>query len=258
MRGVSKETLMNKKTKPQISAAMTAAGRLTAHWALIDQKVIALGGQPEDLYLLGDAADSEVAALVDTTAKKLVQRGRVLRAASGSHSSSIRPQMMFKPMLAPKYLFLLNKSGADAPSLLSAMDGTYFVSSHTRGMMEQSEHFIIGPPEIAPIGVFTCDQLGVTGWPETDFFGPKGWHCVGLFGLSKCLPDDGPYIRIAHREQELSEWFRVGIDPIPFDGCSSVWSVGHVSDVGRDLVGWRLFSVRRLLAGNLIALRLAR
>ena len=122
--------------------------------------------------------------------------------------------------------------------------------------MNQAQ-FIIGPPETALVGVFTCEQLGVTDWAETDFFGPKGWEHIKKFGLTKCLPDDGQYNRLAHPQQELNEWFRVAHDPISFGGYSHVWSVGHGNDSGGYLLGWRMVSSLRLLADRLVALRLA-
>ncbi len=235
---------------------MTAAGRLTNHWSLVDRKVKDLGGQPEDLYLLGSAEDDDVRALVDATAKKLVARGKALRAASVQRPSSVPPQLSFRVALTPKHLFLLNKNGADAPTLQSAMGGAYFVSDYAKGMMSTPE-CVIGPAEAALVGVYTCEQLGVTGWPETDLFGTKGWEHVKQFGLTKCLIDDGPYVRIAYAKQELGEWFRFGHNPIPFGGYSRVWFVGHGYGSGRFLSGWNLNPSNRLDADDLVALRLA-
>lgn len=250
---------MKRKNQPQISAAMTAAGVLTTHWSLLDQRIRELGGQPEDLYSLGRREDSEIIGLVNATAEKLVGLGNEARAArQKAQPVLVPPQLAFSPKLQPLHLFLINKSGADAPTILSAMEGTYFLSPHARGMMGQTQHFVIGPSETALVGVFSAEQLGVTGWLETEFFGPKGWEHIKQFGLMKCLPDDGPYVRIAHPEQELGEWFRVGHDPVPFGGCSDVWFVGRHQSHGRYLDGWYLLPSRRLLAGLLLALRLAR
>lgn len=168
----------------------------------------------------------------------------------------IPPQMKIRMDLKPLHLFIIKKNGADAPTLLSAMDGTYFVSDFAKGMMGQKE-FTIGHPETTLIGVFSYHQLGVTDWPETDFFGPKGWEHIEKFGRAKCLPDDGPYVRIAHPKQELGEGFMVGHDPIPFDGFSNVWGVGRDESNGLCLCGWGLNSSYRLPAEFLVALRLA-
>lgn len=246
---------MNKKTKPQISAAMTAMGVLTAHSALLDEKVREFGGQPEDLYPLGRREDPKVVELVSPIVRQLVAWGNESRAAC-QKSVLIPPQFAFTCALQPRHLFILNKSGADAVTLLSRMDGTHFVTNHGKGMMGAPE-CVIGPTETALVGVYACDQLSVTGWAETDFFGPRGWEHVKRFGLTQCLPDDGPYIRIAHPKQELGEWFRVVNDPISFDGYSFVWCVAHVSGRGRCLYGWDLGSDDRLNADNLVALRLA-
>lgn len=247
---------MNKKTKPQISAAMTAAGVLTNYYSLLDKTVSDLGGQPEDLYPLGKQGDPEVSSLVKATAERLVARGRASRATRPKLQPLASPSMMFKPLLHPKYLFILPKDGADAPTLISRMEPTYVVSSYAKGMMEQKE-FIIGRPETAVIGVFNCEQLEVVGWTEPNFFGPKGWAHIKKFRLAKSVPDDGQYIRQAHPDQELGEWFRVSHDPIPFDGCSRVWRIGHVTGGGRYLDGWSLHTSRRLRADDRVALRLA-
>ncbi|PIQ68641.1 MAG: hypothetical protein COV91_03045 [Candidatus Taylorbacteria bacterium CG11_big_fil_rev_8_21_14_0_20_46_11] len=249
---MSKTNLQNRRTVLRLS------GALSTNWAMLGKKVLEKGGMPEDLGILGEPENPATIKMVNNLAIELVALGNQSRASRSKTQSPAAPSMMFKPVLTPKYLFVLPKNGADAPTLLSAMEGTYPVSPHARGMMGQTQHFIIGPSETALVGVFSSEQLDVVDWAETYFFGPKGWEHVKKFNLAKCLPDDGPYVRIAHPEQELGESFRVGCDPISFDGYSDVWCVGHNQSLGRYLLGWDLHPSHRLVAGDLIALRLAR
>ena|SRR3989338_3489241 len=247
-----------KKNRQEKRVAMQMAGVLTTNWGMVEKAVLKRGGRHEDLHILGEPENEKTIAMVDGVAEKLVELGKASRETSVRvQPSPIPPQRMFSPVLMPKHLFIIQKNGADAPTLLSAMEGKCFVSSYAKGMMEQVEHFIIGPPETALLGVFSYDQLGVTDWPETEFFGPKGWEYIQKFGLKKCLPDDGQYARIAHPNQELREWFRVGHNPIPFGGYSAVWVLGRDERLGRFLRGWYLHSGYRLRADHLVALRLA-
>jgi hypothetical protein len=130
------------------------------------------------------------------------------------------------------------------------------VTDYGKWMMRDPE-CVIGSVEQALVGVFKFEQLGVVGWPETEFFGPRGWEHINQFGLVKCLPDDGPYVRIAHAKQELGEGFPVAHDPISFGGYSSVWDVAHNDNLRRYLDGWCLDASILLNAGRLVALRLA-
>ena len=216
---------MSKKSQQNRRTIMSLSGALSTNWAMVGQEVLNKGGSPEDLAILGEPENPATIEMVGSFAAKLVALGNEARAKRPkAQTVLIPPQMAFRPKLQPLHLFLLNKCGADAPTLLSAMEGTYFVSPHARGMMNETQHFIIGPSETALVGVFSAEQLGVTGWLETEFFGQKGWEHIKQFGLVKCMPDD-IYVRMAHPEQEIGEWFRVGHDPIPFDGYSYVWNV---------------------------------
>jgi len=230
---------------------MTAAGVLTTNWSMLDEQVREMGGQPEDLYPLGRREDPEVIKLTKSTAKQLVTWGNEKRARHQQEDTLVPSHFTFTPKLQPFHLFLLQKDGVPVEMLLKRMDETYFVSDYAKGMM-RSPDFVIGKKEAALIGIFSCEQLGVVGWSEMDFFGPKGWEHVKQFGLTECLSDDGPYLRFAYKEQELGEWFRVGHDPISFDGSSLVGSVGHY------LRSWNLNPSLRLSADFLVALRLAR
>lgn len=231
------------------------AGALATNWGMLGNAVLAKGGQPEDMGVLGEPENPKTIEMVNTVAGQLVTLGNEARARR-QKTILIPPQFAFSPKLQPKYLFILNKVGANATELRGAI-GTYFVSDYAGGMMVQSE-FIIGLQEIALVGVFNCEQLGVTGWPETDFFGPKGYeHVKAQFGLTECLSDDAPYIRIAHAKQELGEWIRVAHTPIPYDGYSRVFHVGHDGSYGRYLRGAYLFAGDRLPPEDLVAFRLA-
>ena len=248
---------MSKKSQQNRRTIMSLSGALSTNWAMVGQEVLNKGGSPEDLAILGEPENPATIEMVGSFAAKLVALGNEARAKRPkAQTVLIPPQMAFRPKLQPLHLFLLNKCGADAPTLLSAMEGTYFVSPHARGMMNETQHFIIGPSETALVGVFSAEQLGVTGWLETEFFGQKGWEHIKQFGLVKCMPDD-IYVRMAHPEQEIGEWFRVGHDPIPFDGYSYVWNVAPDQSRGRYLHGWHLRPDNRLSAAYLVALRLA-
>src|SRR3989344_3691589 len=145
--------------------------------------------------------------------------------------------------------FRIHKDGVDVPALIGRLRPTYFVSEYAEAMMGNQE-FLIGPKEDAVIRVYTCASLGVAGWSETDFLGPKGYEHVKQFGLGKCMPDDAQYVRIAHSKQELNEWIRFAHDLISAGGDSSVFRVGHGS-------GYSLCSDDGLNPGDLVALRLA-
>lgn len=164
-----------------------------------------------------------------------------------------------KTMTAPQHLyeFTIRKDGTDAKGFEKRLDGKFFVSNYAKEMMGKPE-FTIGPAEESvTIRIYRADALGVAGWSETKFFGPKGWEHLKGLGLTKCLPDDAPCIREVHDKQELDEWIRVAHDPISVGGYSRVFDVGHDSDVGRCLGGSRLISGCKLGAGILVAVRVA-
>lgn len=162
--------------------------------------------------------------------------------------------LFLKGLAVPQslYEFRIHKDGADVPTLISRLRPTFFVSDYAEGMMGK---MTIGPVEDAVIRVFNAKSLGVTGWSETDFFGPKGWKHIKQFGLAKCLQNDAPYVRTAHSEQELNERIRVAHNPVSSDGFPLVFSVGHCSVRGRYLFGCGLISHCRLYSGALVALR---
>lgn len=50
-------------------------------------------------------------------------------------------------------------------------------------------------------------------------------------GLDKCLPEDGPQLRLQYLDQPLGEWLRIGMDPITdSDGELLVFHVDHDDD----------------------------
>src|SRR3989344_8560018 len=92
----------------------------------------------------------------------------------------------------PKYLydFRIHKDGADASTLFRQMQPTFFVTPQAEAMVNNKEEFVVGPREDVIIRVFTCASLGVTGWSEIDFFGPKGFEHIRKLGLVECISDD--------------------------------------------------------------------
>ena len=159
----------------------------------------------------------------------------------------------------PKHLyeFRIKKDGADASTLIGRTRPTFFVSEYAEAMTENKKEFIGGPKEDASIRVFTCESLGVTGWSETDFFGPKGFAHIKKFGLDPCVSDDAFPIRAEHADQKLDEWILIAHKPISVHGYSCVFRVGRDRVSGRSVYGYSLRSVCRLGSGDLVALRVA-
>lgn len=158
----------------------------------------------------------------------------------------------------PKHLyeFRICKEGTDATALVEQTRRTFFVSEYAE-TMTKADKFVVGPKEEVIIRVFTCESLGVAGWVETEFFGPKGFEHVKNFGLLPCISDDAFPIRAAHPNQKLDEWIRLAHPPISADGCSGVFGVGHDRAGGRYVHGCGLSSGDRLRPGDLVALRVA-
>ena len=161
-------------------------------------------------------------------------------------------------VMPPQHLceFRIEKDGSDARTLIAQTRRTFFVSEFTEAMTRAPE-FIIGPKENAVIRVFTCETLGVTGWFETEFFGPKGFEHIKKFGLVPCLSDDAFAVRVAHTAQELNEWIRVAHTHIFVRSCHAMFHVGHNRGFGRHVNGYFLNSDLRLNPGDLVALRVA-
>lgn len=172
------------------------------------------------------------------------------------------PLKVFANLPTPQHLyeFRIQKDGAGAAALITRTRETSFVSEYAEAMANNTKEFIVGPKEEAVIRVYPAENLGLTGWPETDVFGPKGWEHVKHFGLAKCLQDDAFYafyVRAAHKDQKLDEWIRVAHQPISASGCSLVFRVGRSRDCGRCFVGYGLSSSCRLVPGDLVAFRVA-
>lgn len=76
--------------------------------------------------------------------------------------------------------------------------------------------------------VLTTTQLtGNSGGGTTD----EVFAGAARLGLDKCAPDDGPQLRRQYLDQPLSEWLRMGMDPIAnSDGYRRVFSVGRSDD----------------------------
>ena len=160
---------------------------------------------------------------------------------------------------APQHLyeFQFEKDGADASTLVARTRQTFFVSEYAEAMTNSKAEFVVGPKEKVIVRAFTCASLSVTGWTETDFFGPKGFEYVKKFGLAPCISDDAFGIRAAHPEQKLDEWIWVAHPPISALGYRDVFHVGHGRGDGRFVYGNDLHSGCRLSAGSLVAWRVA-
>ncbi|HEY9584449.1 MAG TPA: hypothetical protein VJI33_02640 [Candidatus Paceibacterota bacterium] len=166
---------------------------------------------------------------------------------------------IFNTLPGPQHLyeFRIRKDGALAATLVTRTRETFYVSEYAEAMTNNAKEFAVGPKEEVIIRVFTCETLGVSGWSETDFFGPKGFEHVKKFGLRECLPDDAFAIRAAHKGQPLDEWIRVAHKPISADGYSLVFGVGPHRDDGLYVDSYCLGSCYRLNPDFLVALRVA-
>ena len=154
------------------------------------------------------------------------------------------------------YEFRVHKDGANAPTLIARTRQTFLISPHAEAMTQNKGEFIIGPREEVLIRVFICESLGITGWSETDFFGPNGFEYIKQFGLLPCLSDDAFGIRAAHSKQKLDEWIRIAHVPISARGHRRLFDIGHDRGSGR-YVGGRVRSDFGLDARRLVALRVA-
>lgn len=150
--------------------------------------------------------------------------------------------------LTPVHTFTFTKDGTK-PDLKD-----YFVSSYAKEMQEKITEY---PKEEVTLGIFSAEQLGVTDWIETDFFGPKGYEHISKLGLSKCTLDDALYLRIAYTKQKLYEWIQVMHDPFHVGDYSHVFDVGLDEGDGRCVNGCNLRSRYELRSDDLVACRLA-
>ena len=182
-------------------------------------------------------------------------RAKIVSTSPEPEAEPIPPQAVTIPRHL--YEFRIQKDGADAVTLITQTRQTFFVSEYAEAMANNANEFVVGPKEEVVIRVFTAESLGVNGWSETDFFGPKGFEHVKQFGLRECLADDAFGIRAVHSEQKLDELIRVAHKPISARGSSSVFRVGHGRDRGRYVYGYVLDSRYGLGSDILVALRVA-
>ena len=166
------------------------------------------------------------------------------------------------PSMPPHlYEFTITKDGADALTLVEQTRKTFYVSVCAETMTNNRTDFVVGPKETAVIRVFTAKALRVSGWPETDFFGPKGFEHVKKFGLLPCLSDDAFGLRFLHGEQQLDEWILIAHSPVfaPILAISEfcVFFIGYDNSNGRYVHGYNLRPDFKLKSEDLVALRVA-
>ena len=138
------------------------------------------------------------------------------------------------PTFKHLYEFNIHKDGVSTEILLKRMDGLKVVA-YAQDIME-SPNFAIGPMEDVIIRVYSAEALGVAGWPNKDFFEKyTGGSYLKKIGLSLCLPDDAPYLILAHDKQPKGESIEVAHEPIIERCKAAVLSLDYATFVDRSL-----------------------
>jgi len=163
-------------------------------------------------------------------------------------------EYMLPPVSAHLYEFSIHKDGANVDELRERLAGKFAVLNDAKEMMAKIQHDM-GPKEDVIIRVYSAKVLGVVDWSETEFFDSEGWKHLKGMGFSECLPDDAPYIRLAHNNQKFDEYIQVAHNPISAHGFSDVFNITNNGDHGCHLGGYSTQPQFRLHADSLIAVR---
>jgi hypothetical protein len=90
-----------KKNQDNRRLVHSLAGSLATNWALLGQAVVAKGGYPEDMRMLGEPENPNTKQMVNDWATKLVALGKESREAR-QKMNLIPPQFAFKCALQPR------------------------------------------------------------------------------------------------------------------------------------------------------------